>query len=312
MSVRPGGTVASSSEPCGLEPTAGRCDTSPVDVAPRLRTCIRRWQLEPVARLTGGFRSEVIECTAADGTEVVVKLAATVAEAHTEAAALTAWAHTGAAVRLIDADPVLGALLLERIRPGTPLPGGDDDPGAVQVAAGLLTRLHQAPPPASPLPALLDVYAQRESVARDDADHEQGVAGDPERGRAGLRRLPAARAAVVQLCSSADRGVLLHGDVLDKNLLRSGPRYVAIDPMPHIGDPCADVGFFAAGHPPATAILSRAAATAQLMGLPQHRALRWAAVWTVLQTCQAWRDDQADLEACLASRDFEQLIPAGS
>jgi streptomycin 6-kinase len=282
-----------------------------VDVARRLRACIRRWELQPVGRLTGGFRSEVIGCTAADGADVVVKLAATVAEAYAEAAALTAWAHTGAAVRLIDAEPVVGALLLEWIRPGTPLPGGDD-PGAVEVAAGLLSRLHQATPPTSPLPALLDVYAQRESVARDDADHEQEATGDPERGRAGLRRLPAARAAVVRLCSSADRSVLLHGDFLDKNLLRSGPGYVAIDPMPHIGDPCADVGFFAAGHPPATGILSRATATAERMGVPQHRALRWAAVWTVLQTCQAWRDDQADLEACLASRDFEQLISAGS
>jgi hypothetical protein len=33
------------------------------------------------------------------------------------------------------------------------------------------------------------------------------------------------------------------------------------------------------------------------MGLDRQRALRWAAVWAVLQTCQAWREDQSDLEA---------------
>jgi streptomycin 6-kinase len=278
-----------------------------VDVAHRLRACIRRWHLQPVGRLTGGFRSAVIECTSADGTDVVVKLAGTVEETHAEAAALAAWTHTGAAVRLIDVDVTLGALLLERIRPGTPLPG-HDDPVAIAVAADLLSRLHQVPPTTFPFPTVLESYVQRERVARDDADHEQRSTGNPDRGQAGIQRLPAARAAVVQLCSSADRGVLLHGDILAKNLLWNGAAYVVIDPMPHIGDPCADVGFFAAGHPPAATILSRATAIAELMGLPQHRAQRWAVVWTVLQTCQAWRDDQDELEACMSSRDFEQLI----
>jgi streptomycin 6-kinase len=98
-----------------------------------------------------------------------------------------------------------------------------------------------------------------------------------------------ARAAAMNLCATTGRTVLLHGDFLDKNLLRSCAGYVAIDPMPRIGDPCADAGFFAACHPPATTILQRAAAIAGQMGLDRQRALRWAAVWAVLQTCQAWR-----------------------
>jgi fructosamine-3-kinase len=65
-------------------------------------------------------------------------------------------------------------------------------------------------------------------------------------------------------CAS-DRAVLLHGDFLDKNALRSGTGYVAIDPIPWIGDPCSDVGFFAAGHPPPATILDRASAIANPM-----------------------------------------------
>jgi hypothetical protein len=61
-------------------------------------------------------------------------------------------------------------------------------------------------------------------------------------------------------------------------------------------------------HPPATTILRRAGAVAGHMGLDRHRALRWAAVWAVLQTCQAWREDQADLEACLSGEQFEHLL----
>ena len=119
----------------------------------RLRTCIRRWHLQACGRLAGGFRSDVVSCTAADGTQVVVKLVVTRQEMRAEAAALTGWACTGAAARLIDTDVDRGALLLEQIRPGTHLPG-NDDPGAVEVAASLLGALHRAPLPAFPFPAL--------------------------------------------------------------------------------------------------------------------------------------------------------------
>jgi hypothetical protein len=44
------------------------------------------------------------------------------------------------------------------------------------------------------------------------------------------------------------------------------------------------------------------------MGLDPQRALRWAVVWAVLQACQAWRDDQSDLDACLSSDQFGHLL----
>jgi hypothetical protein len=47
------------------------------------------------------------------------------------------------------------------------------------------------------------------------------------------------------------------------------------------------------------------------MSLDRHRAQRWAAVWTVLQTCHAWREDQSDLETRLASSEFDQLLRVG-
>jgi streptomycin 6-kinase len=168
-------------------------------------------------------------------------------------------------VRLIDADVRYGALLLERIRPGTPLPVGDD-PVSVEVAARLLARLHLAAHGELPFPALEDIHLRLESQARDDADFEQRTRRDPTRGAAGLERLQMARAAAMNLCATAERTVLRHGDFVDKNLLRSGAGYVAIDPIPRIGDPCSDAGFFAACHPPATTILQRAGAVAGHMG----------------------------------------------
>jgi streptomycin 6-kinase len=281
-----------------------------VDVASRLSACMRMWHLEGGGRLDGGFRSDVFGCTTGAGARVVMKLTATQQQARAEAAALATWEHTGAAVCLIDADFGHSALLLERVQPATSLPGGDD-PVTIGIAVGLLTRLHRAQAAAFPFPALEDTYVQLEDQARANAAYEQRTRHDPARGEAGLQRLGAARAATMRLCATARQTVVLHGDFLDKNLLRDGARYVAIDPIPVVGDPCADVGFFAAGHRPATGIVQRADAIAGQMGLDRHRAQRWAAVWTVLQTCHAWREDQSDLETCLVSSEFEQLLPLG-
>jgi len=112
---------------------------------------------------------------------------------------LAAWARTGAAVRLIEADFDHRALLLERVRPGTHLPG--NDPGAIGVAAGLLGALHRAPLPASSFPALRDSLARMERQARRDAEYEQRARNEPGRGQSGLRRLPVARAAAARLCA---------------------------------------------------------------------------------------------------------------
>lgn len=279
-----------------------------MDIGARLTACQRRWGLTAAHRLGGGFRADVFASTMSTGEEVVVKLAATRPEAEAEAAALSGWARTAAAVHLIDADLSLSALLLARARPGTPLPGGDEAL-AVDVAIHVLTGLHRASSTMSyPFRRLEKVYRRLEDQARDDAAYERNARGDPNRGRAGLERLDAARVAAMALCSTASESVVLHGDFLDKNLLYAQGTYLAADPMPMVGDPCVDVGFFAAGHPPATQILWRASAIADRMGLDSDRARRWAAIWTVHQDCQSWRNDQPALDDALDSPEFNSLL----
>lgn len=246
----------------------------------------------------------MFRCVTASGGEAVFKVTVTSAEAAAEAAALSAWRDSGAAVRLLDADVASATLLLERISPGTPLPGGDEAT-AVEVAAALLSRLHAAPRPAFPFPTLARAYPARERRARADAAHELRTRGAVP---AGLPLLPRARAAAMRLCASSARDVLLHGDFLDKNLLRDGARYVAIDPMPRVGDPCSDIGFFAAAHPPAAAMLDRAGALATRLGEDPLRAARWTAVWAVGEACETWRADSSELAAALTSAAVDRLL----
>jgi streptomycin 6-kinase len=268
---------------------------------------MRRWGLENALGLDGGCCADVFAATRTGGDEVVVKLTTAPEQAQAEATALAAWVDTRAAVRLIDVDLSIGALLLERIRPGTSLPAGNDEE-AIETAANLLTRLHRATPGPLLFATLDEVYPALEAQALDDISFERRARSEPERGDAGLIRLGAAKAAAMALCVTTEQPVLLHGDFVDKNILRARANYVAVDPLPRVGDPHSDIGFFAAYHPPATAILQRAGTIAERMGLDAHRARRWAAVWTVHQSCQAWREDQQSLDSSLASDEFENLL----
>lgn len=115
----------------------------------------------------------------------------------------------------------------------------------------------------------------------------------------------------LKLAHSASHPVLLHGDLVNKNLLWDAKRYVAIDPIPAIGDPCSDIGFSSAGHPPVSGILARADAIACRMGHDALRAQCWAVIWTVLQATQGWRSDQAELEELTSGATFDELLEGG-
>src|SRR5512139_1945461 len=87
---------------------------------PRLiEECEARWNLRvlPPFALSYNYVAPVI---LSDDSEGVLKLGVPNPELTTEIEALRLYAGRGA-VRLIDADPDLGALLMERVRPGVPL-----------------------------------------------------------------------------------------------------------------------------------------------------------------------------------------------
>jgi streptomycin 6-kinase len=214
-----------------------------------------------------------------------------------EAAALRHWAGRGAP-RLLDYAPDLCALLIERITPGTPLPLGNDE-AAISSVTGTLRALHSATlPDAHPFPThaeFLEVWFGR---ARADA----------EMGAVGTRLLDYAREVATGLVASTSNQVLLHGDFIDKNLLLGPHGYLAIDPMPRSGDPCSDVGFYAAYHPPARWIAERARAFARAADLDPERAAQWAAMWAVGEATQTWREDSDELQEWVAGQEATALL----
>ncbi|SDG67367.1 streptomycin 6-kinase [Lentzea fradiae] len=179
-----------------------------VDALPGLVARLaERWDLTVTAHLPGGTSATFLCATA------VLKLTPDHDLAAAEARALTAWDATPAAVGLLDTDLARGALLLERLDPGTPAP----DPARV------LPRLHIAPPQGfPPLSARVDFLFETLLPRRTGTYH----AAEHRRAR--------------ELAADRVTPVLLHGDLHPGNVLR-GPRGpVAIDPRPCVGDPAFD------------------------------------------------------------------------
>ncbi len=222
----------------------------------RVRSAASPWGLSVGEELSGGARSAVFAATDGLGRDLVLKLparsSATGDPTQAEAAALRPWAGTGASVELVAATP--DALLLARARPGLQQPwrpeGRLED--TVEVAGELLRRLWSAHQSYSRYPTLSSVYAEDERVARKDASVEQRSRREPDRGVPGLRRLPAAAVAAQRLMATAPVAVLLHGDFITKNIVSddtSPVGWVALDPLPMMDNPAAEVAFFAAYHP---------------------------------------------------------------
>jgi streptomycin 6-kinase len=265
----------------------------PTAVTTRLALCASRWNLHVGPPLEGGYVSHVFSCVDANGEQLVLKLVPSGRSAALEAAALRLWNGMGA-VSLRDCDTESRALLLDRVVPDTPLPPGDGE-RAIKITSEVLGVLHDARlPDQPPFPSLADTFDAYVRRTRDEA----------ELGTVGIGLLDRSCAAARRLCLTARETVLLHGDFLDKNILCGSKGFIAIDPMPCVGDPCSDIGFFAASHPPTRNTQNTARTLAESLGRDASRAEYWARIWAVGQACETWRSDTDELQAWVGSVDF--------
>lgn len=190
----------------------------------------RRWQLTvgvPFDREEGSC-AWVAPVTRSDGTRAVLKLAVPHFEGEHEIDGLRVWSGNPT-VQLLEWDDDLGAMLLERCDPGTPL-GAVPEPEQDLEIAQLLRRLWQLPPGGHrfrPLSAMLALWTE-EALARRSRWHDAGLVGEGVR----LWR---------ELSSSTESNVLLATDLHAGNVLRAEREpWLVIDPKPFVGDPAYD------------------------------------------------------------------------
>jgi len=193
-----------------------------------------RWSLTLGPAFAGGAVGFVAPAERRDGERLVLKVSFVDEETEHEPDALRHWDGDGA-VRLVDADPARGALLLERLEPGTPLGDHPDRSEAIGIACSLLRRLWR------PVPD-----DHRFSLVRDLASR----LADELPGRFVRQARPFDERLLrtaVDLCrdlaGSSGEAVLANRDFHLWNVLAAEREpWLAIDPKPLVGERAFDTG----------------------------------------------------------------------
>jgi streptomycin 6-kinase len=213
--------------------------------------------------------------------QVVLKLGVPNPELDRESQALRAFAGRGV-VRVLDADPQLGAVLLERLRPGTPLSELADDERAMAIAAESMTKLWGPAPHAHPFPTVAEWGSSLTQFG------PEGSSALPE------RLVDRAQHSFALLTEASHEVVLLHGDFHQFNILdRGNGAWAAIDPKGAVGQRGFEVGPLIRNllldcDDPSSRLLRRVRRLSLELAMDAETLLRWAfaravlsAVWLV-------------------------------
>ena len=190
--------------------------------------CERRWAIrvdDPFPRLSFNWVAPAVRD---GGAPAVLKLSFPgEREFRTEAESLRIFDGRGIC-RLLELDLGRGAMLLERLEPGTRLTAVGDDEEATIAAAGIMQNLRRPAPSEHPFP-LVAGWARGFERLRTRFDGGTGPMPADLVGRAeGL---------FAELLASQGELFLLHGDLHQENILRAGREpWLAIDPKGVVGE----------------------------------------------------------------------------
>ncbi|MEK7324203.1 MAG: aminoglycoside phosphotransferase family protein [Chloroflexota bacterium] len=275
--------------------------------------CECRWSLKvlPPFELSYNYVAPAVR---ADGTEVVLKLGVPDGALTDEMTALGLWDGHGI-VQLLDCDPDRGIMLLECLKPGTPLVTVEDDEEATRIFAQVARQLW------IPAPA----------VHNFDTPHTwaEGMKRLRKRFDGGAGPLPAkiaetAESLFAELLSSQADPVLLHGDLHHWNILsaeacperrrsRMGQPWLALDPKGIVGEPCYEVGAWLRNPlpglfdkpEPARILARRVDQLSDELGFDHQRILGWGVAQAVLS---AWWSIEDHGERSERSEGWQEAV----
>lgn len=162
-----------------------------------------------------------------DGLEVVLKVGVPRKELVTEIAALKTFNGNGA-VTLYKADPEMGALLLERLRPGKPLFNAGDDEFAIKAASEVIRQLRTSSLDHDVFPTVGEWFQGFQRL-RNEFNGETGPFPND--------LVDEAEVVSHDLLASMETPILLHGDLHHWNILSSEREaWLSIDPKGVIGE----------------------------------------------------------------------------
>jgi streptomycin 6-kinase len=195
-----------------------------------------RWGITVGPAFRGGVVGFVAPALRSDGERVVLKVSFVDEETRTEPDALSVWDGKGA-VRVLDTDRDRGALLLERLEPGTSLEAYPYRDDAISIACALLRRLWRPVSDPHPFLAVADLITRwgRELPERFER------LGEPFE----ATLLRQAVAMCTELAAPQTQPVLANRDFHLGNVLAAVREpWLLIDPKPLVGEPAFDTGHF--------------------------------------------------------------------
>ena len=257
--------------------------------------CEQRWSLKVAPPFPTLSYNYVAPARRSDGTELVLKIGVPRSELGREIAALRSYDGRGS-VRLLDAQPEQGILLLERLKPGSMLadlcPENDDE--ATTIAAGVMRQLWR---PITPHHTFIKIENWFEGLTRLRSEFNGGCGPFPK------RLVETAESLYEDLSQSMDEPVLLHGDLHHFNILSATREpWLAIDPKGVVGEAAYDVGALLRnpfpdvfGWSELDHILDRRAAIlAEILDLDRRRVLGWGMAQAVLSAWWSYEDNDSE------------------
>ncbi|HEY7094557.1 MAG TPA: aminoglycoside phosphotransferase family protein [Ktedonobacterales bacterium] len=247
----------------------------------------QRWAIKVASPFANLSYNYVAPALRSDGAQLILKLGMPHPELSSEIAALRLYDGNGSA-RLIEAEPERGALLIERLLPGSMLLDLTDDGEATRIAAQVMRALWR-PASLAPDNAVFPTAARwTTGLQRLRATYDGGTGPLPE----GM--VQRAEALFADLLASSGAPVLLHGDLHHENILSAERApWLAIDPKGLIGEPEYEVGALMRNPLPRLLALPDVTATlarrfdilAEILGFDRPRMIAWSWAQAILS---AW------------------------
>ena len=200
-----------------------------------LAGCRARWGLSVGVPCPTMSINYIEFTTTATGQPVALKVGVPHSELYTEMEALGLY-NGNRAVRLLGADRQLGALLIERLQPGTLLWQLGDNAQETRIAASIMRELPVPTPATHNLPAFSRWVKRAFRLTRGEWDPQERMPRD---------LIDKAERAFAEIERTAAHTVVLHGDLHHENILHDdNSGWTAIDPKGAIGPPILEVGRF--------------------------------------------------------------------
>jgi streptomycin 6-kinase len=241
-----------------------------------------------------------------DGIEAIIKIGIPNPELRSEIETLTIY-NGKKMVQLLKADPGAGVLLLERIRPGTPLTEvqQEDDKKATTIMAELIRDMSALVPKENNFPTLTQWFETFQRIRNEKIPSEF------------IPLIEKAEEIVSELEKSKSAEKLLHGDLHFENVLLDEKKgWIAIDPKGVIGDPVYETArllhnpnsMLVKAKNPQEIVEKRIEILSSILKWDKERIAKWGYVDCVLASCWSIEDNQDYSEAVESIKIFQKIL----